>query len=173
MPTHNDAPHRSPEAAKTDDTTLEKSTLPSDVHKALRALIKLEISGSLGRPIKVFGSLNTSKENPFDVDCFIDARDISFSHENLKPFSPLIALAKKHYGSIDPFIIFKNALYVRSDTATHWIPARNAKELEGAMTKVGVSIMDTRHSRAILREIEADPTQPAEKGPAQSVRKIG
>lgn len=118
-----------------------EQTLSPSVRAALEDLVALDMGSTLGHSVNVFGSLIRGKDNPFDIDCFLDLGDVEFkSDDQLKPFVPLLRIAQKHYGSVDPFIIFSNRLIVRSDCARGWVLARNRAELTAAMRAEGVPL---------------------------------
>lgn len=93
------------------------------------------------RRMMVFGSMAAHKENPGDIDIFLDCRGTAGSaadkRDQLSGYAELIRISRKHYGSVDPFLIFDDCLLVRNDLATGWVRARNAKSLLKQMEKHG------------------------------------
>jgi predicted nucleotidyltransferase len=81
----------------------------------------------------VVGSIARGSIKPGDLDLVVDLRDTSFSNERLRDFRTLIDLANRRATGwdalFDPFVMFKNILVVRNDTATGWKKAIRAKEL--------------------------------------------
>jgi hypothetical protein len=86
---------------------------------------KLEILGHLKTmPLTVFGSTAIkSLRDANDFDVFLD---LDANPEHKKYVKPLLQLARKYYGWIDPFAVKKGVLYVRNDEATGWTTAKNA-----------------------------------------------
>lgn len=104
--------------------------------------------------IMVFGSMAAHTDNPGDIDVFLDCRGTAYSTADksgqLAGYAELIRISRKHYGSVDPFIVFDDCLLVRNDFATGWARARNAKSLLKQMDQHGqqlASVVD--HYRAV------------------------
>lgn len=74
--------------------------------------------------IMVFGSYASDKEEPADIDVFLDLR----GHGQIDPgtYNGLLRIAVRHYGWLDPFLRTDAGLLVRSDEARHWVRASNA-----------------------------------------------
>lgn len=84
--------------------------------------------------IAVFGSLAKGSAAPGDIDLFVDLSGEAFvDDKQLSPYWVLIQIARKHYGLVDPFLRFKNALFVRNSEASGWIRATNVRALKKAM----------------------------------------
>lgn len=103
--------------------------------------------------IMVFGSMAAHAKNPGDIDVFLDCRGTAYSTADksgqLAGYAELIRISRKHYGSVDPFLVFDDCLLVRNDLATGWARARNAKSLLKQMDQHGkqlASVVD--HYRA-------------------------
>lgn len=125
------------------DSQLQKRELvlcSLSTYLAFKALAALNEAAGLGVPLMVFGSAVEGKKSPADIDCFIDLRHVPFSNELLGRYAPLLHLARVHYGSIDPFIVFADALIVRNDHASGWKHASHARKLVANMVATGVPI---------------------------------
>lgn len=83
--------------------------------------------------IKVFGSVSQHKIFPVDIDVWVDFSDLDgadTSPDDIEQSSLLLSLARKYYGYFDPFIQVGKYVYTRSDEATKWCKAKNAKAIK-------------------------------------------
>lgn len=84
--------------------------------------------------IEVFGSVAKGSAAPRDIDLYVDlSGEVFLDDSQLSPYRVLIQLARSHYGLVDPFLRFKNALLVRNGDATGWVRATNLRSLKKAM----------------------------------------
>jgi 8-oxo-dGTP pyrophosphatase MutT (NUDIX family)/predicted nucleotidyltransferase len=102
---------------------------------------KIEIFQHLKQmPLTVFGSTVTkSFQEANDFDVFLDL-DQNPTHK--KFVRPVLNLARKYYGWIDPFVLKDGVLYVRNDEATGWTRSKNAKAILQQIRAHGKSIDD-------------------------------
>ena len=102
---------------------------------------KIEIFNHLKQmPLTVFGSTVTkSFQDANDFDVFLD---LDQNPDHKKFVRPLLILAKKYYGWIDPFVLKDKLLYVRNDESTGWIRAKNAAGILRQIREHGKSIDD-------------------------------
>jgi predicted nucleotidyltransferase len=76
--------------------------------------------------ITVFGSVARVGSAPRDLDVVLDLGPGSDPYN----YMDLLALARKFYGSFDPFIRAGRILYARNDEATGWIRAKQARAIQ-------------------------------------------
>jgi predicted nucleotidyltransferase len=102
---------------------------------------KIEIFQHLKQiPLTVFGSTVTkSFQEANDFDVFLDL-DQNPTHK--KFVRPVLSLARKYYGWIDPFVLKDGVLYVRNDDATTWTKAKNSLAILQQIRANGKSIDD-------------------------------
>lgn len=83
--------------------------------------------------LKVFGSLAKGAEKPADVDVALLALGCATFEEaqdrHALTVRPMLNLAWRHYGWLDPFVLTQEGLFVRNDRATGWVKAAKQKEL--------------------------------------------
>lgn len=97
---------------------------------------------------KIFGSVAKSCPNPGDVDFFLSVTTNEWSgHPGGAQFGKLdqlLALARKHYGYFDPFVLVNatnsKTLWVRCDEAKMWVPAKRAQSIIFSVQEHGVGI---------------------------------
>lgn len=94
--------------------------------------------------IVVFGSMAKNADNPGDVDIAVRCDDQLYNdlHYPTRPYRDLINLARTHYGLLDPFLLFKNILVVRNDTATGWQRAHNTRSIRKEIVDNGRPLDD-------------------------------
>lgn len=83
-------------------------------------------------PLRVFGSMSKGAQRPGDIDVVCDLR--ALQEPAFGSLSPLLSVCRRHYGWVDAFLLTNDDLLVRSDQATAWVRAKNAKGLREAMT---------------------------------------
>lgn len=109
--------------------------------------------------IQVFGSMAELKENPVDIDVFVDMSDIPFtSSDQCREFFDLIRLAHRNYGYVDPFIRFSDALVVRNDEASGWMKANNRRAIEKNMASQAKPLADVIRHYSRRLEAESAPS---------------
>ena len=104
---------------------------------------------------RVFGSVVTGKERPGDIDVLIDLDTPAWNEkleiveeervltpEEKKSLGQVLKLAEAAYGALDPFFRLNGELWVRNETATGWIRAKNAKKIYREACRSGVPVKD-------------------------------
>lgn len=135
--------------------------------RVLRFLCRDErLTGVRGR-MTVFGSAARGVDAPGDIDLLLDFADHSGSvmhPSDIEGAGLLLALARHRYGSFDPFVLVGRTLWGRSDDASQWQPARNARALLRAAREAGADL-DTVAARYLPppaeRAAPVDPQAPA------------
>lgn len=97
---------------------------------------------------KIFGSVAKASPNPGDVDFFLSVSTTQWGgypgDAQFGKLDQLLALARKHYGYFDPFVLVNEAnskaLWVRCDEAQQWVRAKHARSLIADAQKDGVGI---------------------------------
>lgn len=101
------------------------------INQRFHALVTSLKQSPLATKIKIFGSAASKKENPGDIDLFVDLRG-----GEMKDARHLLHLAAKFYGMLDPFVLIeirgRAQLITRNDEANGWQIARNTKALLAA-----------------------------------------
>lgn len=115
------------------------------------------------RRFLVFGSVARKEPRPGDLDMAVDLRDRSFTGEIPAEARGLLALARRHYGLFDPFLMFNNALLGRNAEATSWVRATNAGALRSDIADQGVSLGVVLERLRADSDVTAalDPDEPA------------
>lgn len=96
----------------------------------------LAIAGELEQlrlpgPLLVFGSMAAGAARPGDIDVVCDMQ--GQQELPLGSLAQLLSVCRRHYGWVDAFVLRDGELLVRSDQATAWWPAKNARGLRKAM----------------------------------------
>jgi len=104
----------------------ESNAKLNEVLDALRALPYAD-------RITVFGSVARGKAYPTDIDVWVDLRGSDGSED----LSPLLRLARRHYGLFDPFVETGDGVDVRSETARSWVAARGARAIKASVLAEG------------------------------------
>lgn len=118
--------------------------------EVLRALRDSHLAPS----IRVFGSAARGSMLANDVDIALDLRGLTPQVDGMgarynamhlrveieRQYHSLIALAAKHYGRLDPFLITDHGLFVRNAHATGWIRARTAAPILEAIRTTSVPL---------------------------------
>lgn len=107
--------------------------------------------------IMVFGSYAGEKDDPVDIDVFVDLRGIGRARP--ESYQELLHIGARHYGWLDPFLRTDEGLLVRSDTCGSWVKAKNARELCAAMDAGGVCL---RNCIRLLHEADLQGEAPAD-----------
>lgn len=101
-------------------------------HLARLLAIAAELQSlSLPGPLLVFGSMAAGAARPGDIDVVCDLRGLP--EPAFGSLSPLLSACRRHYGWVDAFLLTEHDLLVRSDEATAWVMARNARGLRESM----------------------------------------
>ncbi len=152
------------------DTLFSDERRSPEVRELLAELKRLPFADK----VAVFGSVARGTDGEFsDLDVVVDLRPAIFRGVNqLREYDALIRMAKRRYGSFDPFLRFGNALFVRNDLATGWQAAINQRSMLAAMDRDGrplsdVSFSDERRAdvsplgfySALARAVEGGPGQ--------------
>jgi len=89
--------------------------------------------------IVVFGSMGRGDPLPGDVDLIVEV-------DGSVPPYDLLAIARRHYGLIDPFVRMgpRGRLLVRDDDAVEWKRARNVRSIMLGMRTDGRPLADVR-----------------------------
>ena len=94
--------------------------------------------------VVVFGSVARRDKPPVDLDLVLDARDCGSWQEACEKYqstiAELLALARRHYGYLDPFVWTQAGLVVRNAEATGWQRANHQKTLVQAIGNDGVPL---------------------------------
>jgi hypothetical protein len=100
--------------------------------------------------ILVFGSAAKNEKAPADLDIALNATDCNNWAEAYKKYfetiAPLLVMARRRYGHLDPFVMTKTGLFVRDDSAWNWQEARNGKSLIRAICADGIPLDKVRFS---------------------------
>jgi hypothetical protein len=115
---------------------LNTSSIDSEIKNIIDKILDIlktnpKITPFIGR-MKIFGSVAQSKENPGDVDIMLDYSDFKgryYHPSEISGISIFLSLARKYYGSVDPFVKVGKLLYCRNDAATGWIEAKHARKI--------------------------------------------
>lgn len=110
--------------------------------------------------IKVFGSMAAGSSLPGDIDVFVDLSDTILTDDRqYMEFSGLLKLARLNYGSVDPFLRFRNTLIVRNDTATGWTRASNARAMRQNMDEQAKPLSEViAHYSQLVTEVDDAPS---------------
>lgn len=80
--------------------------------------------------IVVFGSMARGRFLPGDVDIAIDLKRTVATGQEL---AALLALGRRHYGFLDPFVVNRSGtMFVRDENSMEWVKAKNAIPKENA-----------------------------------------
>jgi hypothetical protein len=108
--------------------------------------------------IQVFGSVGRGDASPRDLDIVVNFRDRSIGAMQWdQPLHELIRLAKKHYGWLDPFLNYRDALVVRNDNATSWIRSNNVRAMRANMKRDGVPLAQVVARHGIVADADNKP----------------
>lgn len=102
----------------------------SGIERLLQVAEEIQ-SLSLPGPVLVFGSMSKGAQRPGDIDVVCDLTGLP--EPAFGNLSGLLAVCRRHYGWADAFLLSEDDLLVRSDHATSWVRAKNAKGLRKAM----------------------------------------
>lgn len=145
-----------------------------DIHPTITELLsKLSLLPAADR-ILVFGSIAKGNATSKDLDVTLLATDfddfpLAMVDESIQVTAKaMIALARKHYGWLDPFVATKNTLAVRNDHATAWVRAQNAKSLTDAILRDGVRLHDLMQRLGLSSVTEPRPARSMVIQPSQS-----
>ncbi len=117
-------------------------------HDRLQSIVSDLHSVPHAELLKVFGSTAAGKELPSDIDVYADTGTLT--KPEIEDLSVrLMQLAKRHYGYLDPFLLISGTLYCRNDTATGWIVARYAKEIQSSGDH-GIPLVDVVLKECVL-----------------------
>lgn len=95
--------------------------------------------------IVVFGSASRLGSKPKDLDIALIADDFGdiaqVEAEHSETLNSLLGLSRKYNGWLDPFVLTRKRLYVRSDESPRWKVAAQSVEMIEAIKRDGVPIL--------------------------------
>ena len=145
----------SDESKQTDLVDMARKGTP--VERVLSALRTDPAFDDLRNHARIFGSVAAGKERPGDVDLMVDYSDRPGEPAKVPGASRLLALAREHYGSFDPYIKTADGLFVRNDEATGWTKAKNAQEIWDESQKNGKPLIGEakpEHPGLVIKSLE-------------------
>ncbi|OUM04488.1 hypothetical protein [Variovorax sp. JS1663] len=124
--------------------------MTSRINPSISTILAALEGATYARRYLVFGSVARQEQEPKDLDLAVDLRERRFTGEIPAEARGLLALARRHYGHFDPFLMFSDALLVRDAEATSWVRAKHARALRSDVLSQGVSL------GVVLERLQAD-----------------
>jgi hypothetical protein len=102
-------------------------------NKQINLILKKCKESELSDSFFVFGSISKGVDTPGDIDLVVNLEDQYFNDEAINKFNFLLKYGNRKFigvdGLLDPFVLFKESLFVRNERCNAWIPSKNSKKL--------------------------------------------